>query len=69
MPLLPGERAFFNYSSVQRIILLKWDITQDAYGNISMTSPYAPSSWAGAELFGSVVPVSWRLIPADSKFY
>ena len=46
--------------------LSKWDITQDAYGNISMTSPYAPSSWVGAEIKGSSVPVSWRPIPAHS---
>ena len=48
---------------------LKWNITQDADGNISMTSPYAPSSWAGVEIKGSKVPVPWRLIPADGNFY
>ena len=47
----------------------KWDITRDANGYISMTSPYAPSSWVGAEIQGSTVPVPWRLIPADRKSY
>ena len=46
----------------------KWDITQDN-GNISIRSPYAPSSWVGAEITGSTVPVPWRLIPADDKLY
>ena len=54
---------------VQRIILSKWDITHDANGNISMTSPYGSSYWVGAEISGSNVPVPWRLIQADSKFY
>ena len=49
--------------------LLQWHITNDINGNISMTSPYAPSSWVGADIRGSTVPVPWRLIPADSKFY
>ena len=49
--------------------LLKWDITQDTDGNISMTSPSAPSLWVGAEIKGSSVPVPWRLIPADSESY
>ena len=71
---LPGERTFSDYSSVQRIILeplSKWDITQwhNTNGNISMRSPYGPSLWVGAEITGSVLPVLWRLIPADSNFY
>ena len=49
--------------------LSKWDITQDANGNISIISLAPPSSWVGAEIKGSSVPVSWRLIPADSKSY
>ena len=49
--------------------LSKWDITQVGDGTISMTSPHAPSSWVGAELIGSAVPVPWRLIPADSNSY
>ena len=49
--------------------LSKWHITHDTNGNIFMTSPYAPSSWVGAEIAGSKVPVPWRLIPADSKSY
>ena len=61
---------FSNYSSVQRIIVFsKWDITHDTNGNISMRSLFTPSSWVGAELSGSNVPVPWQLIPADSKFY
>jgi len=34
-----------------------------------MASLYAPSSWVGAEIKGSTVPVQWRLIPADGKSY
>jgi hypothetical protein len=49
--------------------LSKWDITQDTNGNIFITSPYAPSSWVGADITGSTVPVPWRLIPVDSKYY
>ena len=49
--------------------LSKWHITHDTNVNISMISPYAPSSWVGAEITGSTVPVPWRLIPADSKSY
>ena len=49
--------------------LSKWNITHDTNGNIYMTSPYARTSWVGANLTGSKVPVPWRLIPADSKFY
>ena len=49
--------------------LSKWDIAHDTNGNISITSPYAPSSWVGAEITGSTVPVPWRLIRVDSKFY
>ena len=46
----------------------------DSNGNISMLSRHynasdAISSWAGAELTGSTVPVPWRLIPADRGFY
>ena len=47
--------------------LSKWDITQDANGNVTITLP--PSSWVGTELFGSAVPVPWRLIPADGNSY
>jgi hypothetical protein len=48
--------------------LSKWDITHDTNGNVFMASPSAPSSWVGAELRVSAVPVPWRLIPgpADS---
>jgi hypothetical protein len=48
-----------------------WDITHDTDhdGNISIKSLYDPSSWVGADLTGSMVPVSWRLIQADSKSY
>ena len=49
--------------------LSKWDITHDTNGNISIKSAYAPSSWVGANITGSTVPVPWRLIPADGKFY
>jgi len=48
---------------------LQWDITHDTNGNITMRSLYAPSSWVGAELKGSAVPVPWRLISADGKSY
>jgi len=52
------------------ITYTQWDITQDTTnGTISMTSPYAPSSWVGADITGSTVPVPWRLIPADGKSY
>jgi hypothetical protein len=47
----------------------QWNIKHDTDGHISMTSPYAPSSWAGADLTGSTVPLPWRLIPADGKSY
>jgi len=46
-----------------------WNITQDANGNISMRSVIAPSSWVGADMTGSTVPVPWQLIPADGKSY
>ena len=49
--------------------LSKWDITHDSSGNIFMTSPCAPSSWVGVDVTGSTLPVPWRLIPADDKFY
>ena len=49
--------------------LLQWHITNDTNGNIYMTSPIAPSSWVGAEMTGSTVPVRWRLIPAEGKSY
>jgi hypothetical protein len=49
--------------------LSKWDITHDTNGNIFITSPYAPSSWVGVDITGSTVPVPWRLIPVDGKFY
>ena len=56
---------------------MKWEIITDANGNISIQAFYflasrdsdASSSWVGAELKGSTVPVSWRLIPADGGFY
>ena len=38
----------------------KWDIARDANCNISIRSPFAPSSWVGAEITGSTVPVPWR---------
>jgi hypothetical protein len=57
----------------RRIILFsKWNITEDAAnGNISMSSPYAPSLWVGAEseITVSTIPVPWRLIRVDSKFF
>jgi len=51
--------------------LLHWDITQDNNGNTCIRSVYSPSSWVGADMTRSMVPVPWRLIrvPADSKFY
>jgi len=47
----------------------QWDISQDADGNISMTSQYNSSLWVGADMSGSTVPVPWRVILVDSKFY
>jgi len=47
----------------------QWDIKQDTDGNISIRSVFATSSWVGADIKGSTVPVPWRLIPADNKFY
>jgi len=48
----------------------KWYITYNASnGNISIKSLFVPSWWAGINLNGSPVPVPWRLIPADGKFY
>ena len=50
--------------------LSKWDITQNSDGNISMASPFAQSSWVGADMTAFTVPVPWRLITAvDSNFY
>ena len=50
--------------------LSKWDIARDTNGNISILSAsFTPSSWVGADITGSTVPVPWRLIPADGKFY
>ena len=46
----------------------QWDITHDANGDIFMR-PLSESMWVGNELVKSTVPVPWRLIPADSKFY
>jgi len=48
---------------------MQWDIKHDTNGNISMRSPFAPSSWVGAQITGTTVPVPWRLIPADSESY
>ena len=55
---------------------MKWKITNDASGNISMQAHYYlvvdgsdASTWVGAELTGSTAPVPWRLIPADGGFY
>ena len=54
-----------NYNSFS-----KWDITHDTNNNIFLTSPYLPSAWAGPNMIGSNrVPVPWRLIPVDGKFY
>jgi len=47
----------------------QWDITQDTNGNIFMRSVNAPSSWVGADMTGSTVPIPWRLIQADSNSY
>jgi len=47
----------------------QWDITHDTNGNIFITSPYTPSLWVGADITGSTVPIPWRLISADGKFY
>jgi hypothetical protein len=52
--------------------LLKWAITRVTNGYISIRSeskctPSLP--WAGTEIVGSTVPVSWRLILADSKSF
>ena len=49
--------------------LSKWDTTHDAYGDIFITSPYAPSLWVGAEIKLSAVPDPWRLIPADDESF
>jgi len=68
----PIRTVYFHPTSVEYVKKrkqLQWDITQDANGNISMRSSYAPSSWVGSEMTGSTVPVPWRLIPADSKSY
>jgi len=53
-----------------------WDITHDTNGNIFMTTPYYPPTsssprWVGVDISttGSTVPVPWRLIPVDGKFY
>ena len=46
----------------------QWDITHDANGDIFMR-PLSESMWVGNELIEYTVPVPWRLIPADSKFY
>jgi len=66
-------RTVYFYSSTMEYVkkhnILQWDITQDAYGNITLTSPFAPSSWVGAELKGSTVPVPWQLIPADGESF
>ena len=52
-------------------IFSKWDITNDNFGsNIFITSPLAASStWVGACMSMSTVPVPWLLIPADGQFY
>jgi len=58
----PDKNAKEQYKS-------QWDIKHDTDGNIFMRSLDDPSSWAGADLAWSSVPVPWRLIPADSKSY
>ena len=52
--------------------LSKWVITQDTNGTISMPPLEDPGSWVGAGNWGMTrftVPVPWRLIPVDNKFY
>ena len=39
--------------------LLKWDITQDTNGNISIASERKSSAWVGANITGSTVAVPW----------
>jgi hypothetical protein len=34
-----------------------------------MSSHRPPAWWVGADITGSSVPVPWRLIPVDGKFY
>jgi len=55
--------------SAKQYKFLELDVTQDTYGNISITSPFNSSSWVGVDMTGSTVPVPWRLIPADRKSY
>jgi len=47
----------------------QWDITNDANGSIFIMSSHRPPWWVGADITESKVPVPWRLIPADGKFY
>ena len=48
----------------------KWDVKHyTTNDNISIKSVYWGSRWAGANITGSTVPVPWRLIPADGKYY
>jgi hypothetical protein len=70
----PIKTVYFYFTTMDYVMNLynnhmQWDITNDNNGNISITSPFASSSWVGANITGSTVPVPWRLIPADSKFY
>ena len=66
---LAGERAFFNYKSVQRLILFLtqdqgrlWDIKQDANGNVSITlhgnSYYSVGTDDGGGTCGGVMTLS-----------
>jgi hypothetical protein len=56
---------------VKNQYFMKWDITNDTNGNISIktSSHRVQSFWVGEETTRSKVPVSWRLVPADGNFY
>jgi len=69
----PIKTVYYYPTTVEeakRYISVQWDITHDTDdGNIFIRSLYAPSSWVGVNNTGSMMPVPWRLIPADSKSY
>jgi len=66
----PIKTVCFYRTTIEEAMKYKntqWDIKQDTNGNISITSPYAPSQWVGAKMKGSRVPVPWRFIPSDTS--
>ena len=79
LPLHSGQRRLPHTCRWARILQLfecsnnnslsKWDIILDTNDNIFMRSLSAPTLWVGANITWSKVPVPWRLIPADNKFY